>query len=124
MQKIIDNSVTHGVLASSAGGAINSLFIVGDGDAFLYLLGVIMSLIALGHNETNVNRSKNKAELGFKTLRYVAIGVFTFPSTFVYAGSHFWEYTPFKALVATAATFSIVYLYDAWVRGKVKKLEE
>lgn len=115
--------LANATLGASSGGAIAAPhFGTSSLEMTLYTLGVIISIIAVSYNECHVSKSETIPKLITKTLRYVAVGAFTYPTAYVYAGEQIWNYSAFKGLAGVIATLSIVMLLDAWLSGKSDKL--
>lgn len=124
IQETTSTKLINTGLAASSGGAMSApVFSVGSGEALLYVLGLIISLIAFSHNEYHKNRSETKMQMITKASRYIAVGVFTYPSAYAYAGNSVWNYSAFQGLVGVIATLIIVALMDAWIIGKEKELK-
>lgn len=122
-EDIVSTKLANAALSASTGGAIASpYFGTGSLEMTLYILGIIISIIAVSYNECHVSKSETIPKLITKTLRYVALGVFTYPTAYVYAGEKIWDYSAFKGLSGVVATLSIVMLLDAWVSGKSDRL--
>lgn len=118
----ITAKLANAALAASSGGVIAApYFDISSGEMILYVLGFVCSMIAFSHNEHHVNKSDTKWKMATKAFRYIAVGVFAYPSAYVYAGT-VWKYSAFQGLSGVIATLSIVMLMDAWVSGKADKL--
>lgn len=124
MNETISAKLANAALAASTGGAISApYFEISSGEMILYVLGIVFSMIAFSYNECHVNKSETKWGMASKASRYVAVGVFTYPSAYVYAGNTIWKYSAFQGLAGVIATLTIVMLMDAWVSGNVNKLK-
>lgn len=123
MEETISAKLANAALAASTGGAISApYFGSSSGETILYVLGIVISMIAFSHNECHINKSETKWGMATKASRYVAVGVFTYPSAYVYAGNSIWNYSAFQGLAGVIATLSIVVIMDAWVSGRADKL--
>ncbi|MDM5272069.1 hypothetical protein PGH07_07745 [Sulfurovum sp. zt1-1] len=122
---ILNAKVANGAMAASGSGMVVSpLFGAGTGEIVLYALGFLFSVIAFAYNEYHVNKSENKKQALSKAARYIGVGMFTYPSAYVYAGNNIWNYSAFQGLSGVVATLTIVALMDAWLIGRAKRLEE
>ncbi len=112
-------------LSVTSGGAVTAgLFHWETPYVILMLIGFIVSIIAFLYNEAHVSKSDTKFKLATKGTKYSLLGVFMFPTAYVYSGLEVWLFAPFQAFIGIALTLAIVSLYDAFVDGKIKKFRE
>lgn len=118
----ISAKLANAALAASSGGVIAApYFDISSGEMVLYVLGFVCSMIAFTHNEHHIHKSETGWQMFTKASRYIAVGIFAYPSAFVYAGT-VWKYSAFQGLSGVIATLSVVLLMDAWVGGRADKL--
>lgn len=121
----VGSKLTNITMAASGGGVIAAPKLgASESEVFLYILGFVISVIAFAHNEYHVNKSDTLKQALAKAARYIAVGIFTYPSAYAYAGYKIWDYGAFKGLSGVIATLLIVALMDAWLAGKEKKLKD
>jgi len=119
-----ESKIANGLLAVSSGGVVAPVFGIAQEEIILYVLGFVVSIIAFAHAETHKNKSETLLKMIINAFRYIAVGVFTYPTAYVYAGQKVWAYSAFQGLAGVVATLVAVALLDAWIVGKSEKLKK
>lgn len=121
----LSKMVTNTGMAAGSGGMIAApTFNISSGEVILYVFGFMIAVIAFAHNEYHVNKSDTVWKAITKGARYVAVGIFAYPSAYAYAGHAIWDYSAFKGLAGVVVTLVAVALLDAWLIGKENKLKD
>lgn len=112
-----------GVALSSGGLVTAGMFQWETPYYLLMFIGFIVSIIAFLYNEAHVSKSDTRLKLLTKGTKYALLGVFAFPSSYVYTGIKLWLFVPFQSFIGIAFTLSVVILYDAFIDGKIKSMK-